>query len=458
MREDLTSRIDNFAIYLPAVQKATAERLANEQFFLRPGRGLKNLKGTDLNWLIPTNPHWSYKWCLASAGHLADVKNDTIINTRFENAIVLGDSAGYQIGMGTLAGTADWLPISKDTIQVHRKWEESGLRTKILEWLDVNCDYAMTIDMPLWAKEEKRGACSPFHHFSIEELIDMTVENLNFFHKHRDRQTGCKFLNVLQASSCGATTNQLAVSLDCEDKWYNAVKSFPFEGWAFGGEVGSRGGIYRVLRRLLILRDEGLLTNPRNWCHMLGVSHVVWAVYFTAIQRAIRRSINGDFVISYDSASPFLTAGKYQKYAIAPNLSSKLEDWVIRHERLPTGYGIANRKTPMPFPQVSPIASRFTVQDLNPNKDRFSPKTTDSLADELLINHNVYIYLKTFIEANERVFNKQQHAPADLVQAVSMIDDLFDAKDWRSELDRSKDFLTSVLKRVPVENNLDDER
>jgi len=450
MPNNLTARVDNFAVYLPAVQRVSAETLTDATQLLREKHVLPNIKAGELNWLLENNKHWEYKWCLASAGHLYNRNKDNIISTRYPHSIVVGDSSGYQVGTGKLKATKKWKAFATDTAKVKEEWLQSGIRRHILEWLDVNCNYAMTLDMPLWVADKNLGGDSPFHYFSTDELTELSVDNLRFFDSYRDRQTGTQFLNVLQGFGGSEPSTQYANSLASEEHWYNAVKDFAFEGWALGGDVGWRGGIYRVLRRLLILRDDGFLTAPRNWCHVLGVSQVCWAVMLTAIQRAIRKHVNEQFTISYDSASPYMVAGQFQQYAVKPNLSKNLEDWVIKNIKMPTGYGIANYSQPEPFPHYSPIASLFTLQDLNVNKSPYAKKHTDALADEVLINHNVYVYVSTFIEANELVFNNPQQAPSDFVRAAAIIDKLFEIDDWQPLLDSNKQYLQSILDRAPT--------
>lgn len=458
MSEDLTKRAQPFAIYLPAVQRVSAEKLAEDAVFMREDRTLANIKRNELNWLLANNPRWSYKWCLASAGHLYDKKSkDNTITTRFPHTVVVGDSSGYQIGTGKLKATKAWKDFASNTKRIQDEWRNSSIRREILEWLDVNCNYAMTLDMPLWVNDPALGRDSPFHYLSEDELIDISVDNLRYFDTWRDRQTGTKFLNVLQGYGGKDPATQLAKSLASEERWFNAVKDFVFEGWSLGGDVGWRGGIYRVLRRLLILRDEGLLNAPREWCHVLGVSQVTWAVFLTAVQRGIRKHVNEDFTVSFDSASPYMIAGRFQQYAVKPKLSKQVEDWIIRAEKLPTGRGIANQSQPEPLPQYSPIASLFSLQDLNPNKDDYAKKTTDAMADEVLYNHNVYVYVSTFIEANELVFNDPSNAPEDIVRSADIIEKLFEVDDWQSLLDKNKDYLQSVLNRTPTSDyDLDD--
>jgi hypothetical protein len=55
----------------------------------------------------------------------------------------------------------------------------------------------MTLDIPLWLKSDGFDK-SPFHNCAIEQLTDLTVENLRYFDKHRGVVGACKFLNVIQ--------------------------------------------------------------------------------------------------------------------------------------------------------------------------------------------------------------------------------------------------------------------
>ena len=235
-----------------------------------------------------------------------------------------------------------------------------------------------------------------------------------------------------------------------EQRWFDAVKHYELEGWSLGGDVGWRGGIYRVLRRILLLRDAGLLADPYEWLHVLGVSHMIWAVYLSAVQRGIRANVNEHFTVSFDSATPYLMAGRFQQYAIPPKITDDINDWVLRHQLLPMGFPVANAKSTQPFPQSSPVASKMSLQDFNPRKADYAVKTTDDLSDEVLCNHNVYVYLQAFREGNDAVFKRGGVAPPELKDAAKFIESLFAMKDWESALDAHKDSLQSILKRVPM--------
>lgn len=446
MAEDLGKRAKGYALYLPAIQAGSAGEVISDEPMRTSGSSPAQLRMSALNWLEPSNSHWHYPFCLASAGHFMAASQDNAVNTAHPSTVIFGDSAGYQIGTGKLAEIKQWLAFRHNADEIMDAWSSSDLPIRIMRWLESHCDYGMTIDMPLWALMATREA-TPFHYLSEQQLIALTVDNLELMSKRRDRQSRCKFLNVLQAYSPSGSDEGFFAS---EERWFAAVKDYDFEGWALGGEVGARGGLYRILRRLLILRDQGLLAPPRNWCHVLGVSTTSWAVCLTAIQRAIRASANPDFTLSFDSATPYLTGGRYNSYAIPPVLGSKLDDWVIRFAKLPTGYAVANDPVARPFPASSPIASMFTLQELNPRNGSFEAKTMDKLGDQVLINHNVYVYVKAMIEANEAVFVKGV-APKALMDAVALIDEICRAQDWRSLLERHAATLNAATAPQPGE-------
>jgi hypothetical protein len=431
MGEDLSQRVEGYAVYLPAIQPGSAAEVISEQPMRTSGSSRVPLRMSALNWLDPSNSHWHYRWCLASAGNFMGNPQDNAVNTAHPRTVIFGDSAGYQIGTGKLPEIKPWLGFRDNPQEIVAAWSSSDLPIRIMRWLETNCDYGMTIDMPLWARMPTREG-TPFHYLSEEQLIALTVANLELMSKRRDRQSRCKFLNVLQGYTPSGSDDGFFAS---EERWFAAVKDYEFEGWALGGEVGARGGLRRVLRRLLLLRDEGLLDAPRNWCHVLGVSTTIWAVCLSAIQRAIRASTNPEFTISFDSASPYLTGGRYNRYAIPPVLSEDMDGWLIRSEKLPTGYTVANDPVLRPFPASSPIASMFSLQDLNPRNGSFEAKTMDLLGDQVLLNHNVYVYVKAMIEANEAAFVRSS-APKPIMTGIGLIDEVCRAKDWKSLLER----------------------
>lgn len=441
--ENLTQRAKDFSIYTPSIQLHSAERIVNSHV-MRDGILPNNLTPNDFNFLDETNKFWYYKWALATAGHFKNSKRENIITNRDARSLIIGDSSGYQIGTGALDEFKKWRIDKKNITQVMNKWRnEFELKKQIVDWLDCNCDYAMTIDIPLWiiGKEQK----SPFVNCSKQNLIDLSVENLKFLQAHRGEFGNCKYLSVLQGDS----------EQDEED-WFNAIKSYKFEGWSLAGNVGSNGGIYRVLRRILRLRDAKLLDKGFDWIHVLRLSKVRWSPLLTAIQRALRIGTNEGLTISYDSSSPYRMAGVKVNYAFLNSFGRNLDnDWTFKTFKFPTGYGYANITKRMPLskihnghlhaPLYSPIAQLLSIQDLNYKKGVMDIRNIDAFADEVIINHNVYVYCMATIMANETIFNNSPSAPQRMMDAVGIIGDLFKVDDWKSMLDNKRAFLESVV-------------
>ena len=402
---------------------------------MRGGNCPNGLKPSDFNFLDPNNPHWHYKWCLATAGHFKDEKNPNAVTHRAAGSFIVGDSGGFQIGMGTLNEVKGWSRFARKPKTIKKLWRESDAKQKIVNWLDAYCDIAMTIDLPIWVTGKKQG---PFGHLTANELTELSVENLKFISDNRGVYGNCKFLNVLQ----GGTEAE-------EEHWFQAVKGFQFEGWSFAGGVGRMGGIYRILRRMLLLRDLKLLDAPNDWLHILMLSKMRMTPLMTAIQYAVRDTINPNFTVSYDSSSPYQTSGKGAKYATVRSFGPKWKDgWCVSPKKFPTGFDFANFKKRIPLNQPfkehlpvaldSPIAGLLSVQDINFKKGEMAPNTLDAFADEVLINHNVYTYVLANILANEAVFGPKPTAPQQMMDAVGIINELFKVEDWASLLQLKK--------------------
>ena len=141
---------------------------------------------------------------------------------------------------------------AKSSAEVCELWRQSGdIRKWIVQWLEANSDYAMTIDMPLWAKFESNSK-TPFHKCSVQELIDLSIGNLDYIKRNARGKT--KWLNVLQ----GTTPKD-------SKQWWDAVKSYRMGGWALAGNVGWRGGLENVLYYVLTMRDDNAFDKGQDW-------------------------------------------------------------------------------------------------------------------------------------------------------------------------------------------------
>jgi len=441
MAENLNTEAEKYALYFPSVQIASAKRMVNTDI-LRDGAAPKRLCGTDFNYLKPDNKYWHYRYCLATAEQYKG-KHDNAISDRHASTFVMGDSGGYQIGTGAFADTASWWQYQNQPETIMALWRSSTIREEVLRWQQSQCDIAMTMDMPLWAMQEW-ASDSPFHKLTRQQLTELTVENLEYIKDYR-RVGSCQLLNVLQGDND-----------DDEDYWYNAVRHYGFEGWAFAGGVGRRGGIRNSVRMFLRLAEDGLLKPPYNWVHMLGLSIMTWCPILTQIQKCVREKHNSKFTISFDSSGAYQQAGKFSQYFVPNTFGSDLKsEWSMSGIDFPAYHTVATEQKPLPLNKnhklyaframTSPIAKKLTLQDLCVNKSAYAKRVVDEFSDEVLINHNVYTYAKSTIAANEAVFATRT-APDIMLQAVDVIVELFNTADWRTKLEAKTDILEAAAR------------
>jgi hypothetical protein len=231
--------------------------------------------------------------------------------------------------------------------------------------------------------------------------------------------------------------------------WWQAVKWFDCGGYALAGSAGAKGGIANVLRILLTMRDDGAFESGRDWIHVLGVSTPKWAILLSAIQRALRKSVNPRMRISYDSATPFQRGAILEDVAIMPTYTSRPRDWAIRFDRVEQSATLVGSNEP--FPYASPIGNRLTMGDLNVNGGDWSHRNFDTISNLLLCNHNCWVLIDAFRQANELAFETDRTAvPAQWRECLAFIGDVFEADDWVGQLAQK---MTVIHTMAPNEFN-----
>jgi len=300
------------------------------------------------------------------------------------NTMILGDSGGYQIGKGVLK--FDWLNFEGPAA--------NKTRQSILEWLELTADWSMMLDVPTWACDHIHSPKTGLKTF--DDCLDKTRFNNDYFLSNRLGQT--KWLNVLQGSDW-----------DTAEKWYQGVKEFSdpkgkyagreAEGWAMGGANMCKMPI--ALRRLITLKFDGLLEG-KDWMHFLGTAQLDWSCYLTLIQRQVRKTINPNFTISFDCASPFIATAHGLVYTNAQHTNKR---WSVIMDKAPDNKALA--KSDIPFPFESEFGRRLTMGDICHyapgmlNKINKEGKTSwDSFAYALMMGHNVYCHIVAVQRAN----------------------------------------------------------
>jgi hypothetical protein len=410
--EDLSAQYKDQAVYLPSLQKPYAAFPYRDDRTVRDGDLPAGLELKDLDFLNPASNLWHCKYVLYSAGQFdrAQIRTPDMITERDPDTIVVGDSGGYQIGTGKLAAVSEWNKYADDADYIARRWStEVTIRDRILRWLDRYCDYAMTLDMPLWVlNDPKAQKSSPFRSLSADQLIDLSYENLKYFADNRGKATGskAKYLNILQDAGGGTG-----------EAWYQRVKDFDFEGWAFGGDT--RSGIEPLLKWVRRLLDDGKLNSKTEWLHVLQMSPPQNSVLLTALQKRLRELLGNTITVSYDSSSPFQTSGIPQKIAVLPELTEDEKSWRIKSVPYPQ-HPKYTKKTDIRYLEdiVSPITKLISINDFHANNQPMQTKFLDPLAQHLLTNHNIYIYHQTAIKSCDWVLKSSTRDATTLKSSI----------------------------------------
>lgn len=428
-QEHLGDLSRDFAVFLPAISNFYNTFISKQRITKGEHIPLDRIpKGFDsgvegLNFINPDEGYFTYPTALYSAGHACldmDKVNDRdsmCVNRDRKFSTIVGDSGGYQIGKGVIK--FDWKDFEGN--------KANAVRSNILNWLELTSDWAMTLDVPSWAADDLNSPKTGLN--SFQDTLDGTIYNNKFFQKNRLGQT--KFLNVLQGDDW--ETAQI---------WYDQVKNFEFEGWAMGGI--NMCDMEVMLRRLIIMRDEKKLEG-KDWMHVLGTSQLDWACFLTQVQRQVRKHINNNFTISFDSASAFLSTANGLVYT--HNLFTP-KRWSYIMEKAPDDKKL--KGSTIPFPFKSAIGDRLTMGDVcaygegDLNKNNKEGKTAwDSFSYCLMMAHNVYNHIRAVQIAND-------------MNDIEMVKHKPDVKHWRKtkDSDTTDEFSDFVPRNILYFNTL----
>lgn len=352
-----------------------------------PGRDMPaGLAMSDLDFLNPDSSLFNVTHVMSSAGQAMRQTEPCFISARDRSrTTVIGDSGGFQI----IGGILDW--------------EGDKTREAILRWLEANVDWAMTLDVPTRAVQNPKSGYKTF-----QECLRETLKNLDYFQRHRNHDAPTKFLNVLQ----GETIQQA-------DKWFDAVKGYEFEGWAFAGK--HRFSLRNMCKRIIQMADQRLIQD-RDWIHILGTNRITQALGFTALQRAINKHINENLRISYDTSSPFQLTGRWHSVYSLPNINH--QQAVLQTSIAPDGFEYVGSGIPFPWP--SPVGDQILCGDICVKEAAFERTFWDALSLALMINHNYASLLNALAQAH-RVLDMQpdfasRYLPSLLREQLDVVD------------------------------------
>lgn len=374
------------AIYVPSITPGFAIDVYQSNWARKHPNGIAD---ADLNFLDPSNRLFRISHAMSSAGQALNQHQHCIVTKRDRaKTRLIVDSGGYQ------------------TATQNKLFNTDPERKAILDWQELHGDYAMCLDAPSSPLIER----TDYAYRNTAECLDATIKHLTYFANNRS-VSDIKFLNVLHGN------NQIEA-----DAWYNAVKKYPFEGFAFAGLL--RNNIYEVVRRIIIMYREGRLqTVP--WIHVLGCGELYTAVMLTAIQRAINEHLKIELRISFDTSSPFRIIRWGNVYTL-PKLSKK--KMTMSTSKIPDGYQFVGSDIAWPWP--SPLGNHMRMRDVCvPTKNS---TYQDKQSNYYIAHHNLAALCWGIALAN-RVFdaetlNRNHTVGKNIGAAVEAIDRVFKSK------------------------------
>lgn len=412
-QEQLDSNgLSKWAAYLPSVSNYfsafVGRQRAMQKHFVDPARIPINFENgiEGLNWTNKNLGYFYYKPNLFSAGNANldinkyDSKELMLRDRDKKQSFVLADSGGFQIAKGSWE--ADWKDINCPKAKEKRE--------KVLSWMEAYADYGIILDIPSWTcSSEKSRKATGIN--SINDATVATLINNEYFIKNRTGE--CKLLNVLQGSNHTES-----------DNWYGIMKKFcdpkqysnHFDGWSFASQNAWEPHL--ALKRLVDCRFDGLLEpGVHDWVHFLGNSDLEWSLLLSDIQRSIRKYHNPKLTISYDCATPFLTAGFGGIYY--DTIGKDKDHWTFSVAK-----GIEGKKYSTDYRSLkevgeqdgyyskfedSPISARLKISDVcfhgpkSLNKSgKVSKNSWDSFSYALIQAHNVWEHIETIHCANKK--------------------------------------------------------
>ena len=348
---------ERLAVYTYAAQLGASDLAVRKPNRLPPCIS----RGEDLDFLDPANPFFLInRFLLSPGGFLHQTVPSLGMWDKRDGVTIIGDSGGFQF------------------IKNPALWRGDQTREWVLRFQEAQCSEAITLDIP-------SGAIAPLSAWpTFADALRTSVDSLDYFEKHRSRESKLRHLNALQ----GRTQVEA-------DQWFHAVKGFSGGGWAFGGVMREDFGY--LVRRLRQIADFGLLGPRQNRVHVLGKGDLVTAVALSAIQRGMRTWLNDpEFLITYDTSNPSKLRMNADAYGFPDLANMRLPTL-----KPPTSYDPQLLDRPWPC-TASPLGAQLTYGDMNILKPGINTAQTawDGMSYAMLIHHNLFALLNAIDAVN----------------------------------------------------------
>ncbi len=265
---------------------------------------------------------FKYGSLLTSAYYMVNSIQDFRIELDYpKNNLLIADSGGFQ--MASFA-------------RKHKK--PNVTPTQILRWMESNADISMNLDVPPWD--------------DFNASLKQSVENFKYFQDNR-LNYDMKLYNILH----GKTFQEMHT-------WYESVKDFNFDGWAYG--VKPADNIYLQALGYMLLNEFDAPHIKTNF-HMFGVSGIKNMIALSMITNHF------DSTITFDSSS----------YGLGMLIRRFHFPYDIRHG---IEFGRDAKKTMTSIPCNCPVCRHVTINDLYDQESQ--------VTGSLLSLHNLYQYIE----------------------------------------------------------------
>lgn len=194
-----------------------------------------------------------------------EIRKDMMID---DDCFVFVDSGGFQLATQVVT-------------------EKEYTREIALEWSEKHGDVFPILDMPV-----SSGNRTP------QETLDFSVKSAKYYYENR-QNPHCFILNVLSANR---HSNM--------EHWYNSIKDFKFNGWAYGGH---KNYAKAIIQSILFLESKGEFKRAETpILHMFGTTSFAVLPYILYAQYLLdKMDINCLLTFDSSSASALANYGKY---------------------------------------------------------------------------------------------------------------------------------------------------
>jgi hypothetical protein len=97
------------------------------------------------------------------------------------------------------------------------------------------------------------------------------------------------------------------------------------------------------------------------------------------------------------------------------------------------------------------LGDLLTLDQLNVRGGEFNSKPLDTIGTHILTNHNCWVYVRSFLEANELAFMHKSEAdkavPQKLLDMCAFIEDLLAEDAWQAKLKKHHKLLDDVFSK-----------